>query len=174
MSFVTLDFETYYAKDFSLTKLTTEEYIRSSQFEVIGVAIKIDDAQPEWFSGDHKEIKKRLDQIDWSESALLCHNTMFDGAILSFIFNIVPAYYFDTLCMARAKHGVDVSGSLANLVKMYDLGEKARKSSTLLASVGKTLILLICIVMGIIALTMSILLSSCSTFLSKITSRRKN
>lgn len=124
MSFVTIDFETYYAKDFSLTKLTTEEYIRSSQFEVIGVAIKIDDAQPEWFSGDHKEIKKRLDQIDWSESALLCHNTMFDGAILSFIFNIVPAYYFDTLCMARAKHGVDVSGSLANLVKMYDLGEK--------------------------------------------------
>jgi DNA polymerase I-like protein with 3'-5' exonuclease and polymerase domains len=124
MSFVTLDFETYYARDYSLTKLTTEEYIRSPQFEVIGVAIKIDDAQPEWFSGDHKEIKKRLDQINWSESALLCHNAMFDGAILSFIFNIIPAYYFDTLCMARAKHGVDVSGSLANLVKMYGLGEK--------------------------------------------------
>ena len=124
MSFVTLDFETYYAKDFSLTKLTTEEYVRSPYFEVIGVAIKIDDAQPEWFSGNHKEIKARLDQIDWSESALLCHNAMFDGAILSFIFNIVPAYYFDTLCMARAKHGVDVSGSLANLVKMYGLGQK--------------------------------------------------
>ena len=124
MSFVTLDFETYYAKDFSLTKLTTEEYIRSPYFEVIGIGIKIDDDKPEWFSGTHKEIKARLDQIDWSESALLCHNTMFDGAILSFIFNIVPAYYFDTLCMARAKHGVDVSGSLANLVKMYGLGQK--------------------------------------------------
>ena len=124
MAFVTLDFETYYAKDFSLTKLTTEEYIRSPYFEVIGVGIKIDDDKPEWFSGTHKEIKARLDQIDWSESALLCHNTMFDGAILSFIFNIVPAYYFDTLCMARAKHGVDVSGSLANLVKMYGLGQK--------------------------------------------------
>lgn len=124
MAFVTLDFETYYAKDFSLTKLTTEEYIRSPYFEVIGVGIKIDDGKPEWFSGTHKEIKARLDQIDWSESALLCHNAMFDGAILSFIFNIVPAYYFDTLCMARAKHGVDVSGSLANLVKMYGLGQK--------------------------------------------------
>jgi DNA polymerase I-like protein with 3'-5' exonuclease and polymerase domains len=124
VAFVTLDFETYYAKDFSLTKLTTEEYIRSPYFEVIGVGIKIDDDKPEWFSGTHKEIKARLDQIDWSESALLCHNTMFDGAILSFIFNIVPAYYFDTLCMARAKHGVDVSGSLANLVKMYGLGQK--------------------------------------------------
>jgi len=124
MSFVTLDFETYYSQQFSLTKLTTEEYICSEQFEVIGVGIKIDDGQPEWFSGNHKEIKARLDQIDWSESALLCHNTMFDGGILSFIFNIIPAYYFDTLCIARAKHGVDVSGSLANLVKMYGLGQK--------------------------------------------------
>ena len=124
MAFVTLDFETYYSQQYSLTKLTTEEYIRSPSFEVIGVAIKIDDGETEWFSGNHKEIKKRLDQIDWSESALLCHNAMFDGAILSFVFNIVPAYYFDTLCMARAKHGVDVSGSLANLVKMYGLGEK--------------------------------------------------
>jgi DNA polymerase I-like protein with 3'-5' exonuclease and polymerase domains len=124
VAFVTLDFETYYSQQFSLTKLTTEEYIRSPLFEVIGVGIKIDDGQPEWFSGNHKEIKKRLDEIDWSESALLCHNTMFDGAILSFIFGITPAYYFDTLCMARAKHGVDVSVSLANLVKMYGLGQK--------------------------------------------------
>ncbi len=124
MAFVTLDFETYYSQQFSLSRMTTEEYIRSPLFEVIGVAIKIDDGQPEWFSGNHKEIKARLDQINWSESALLCHNTMFDGGILSFIFNIVPAYYFDTLCMARAKHGVDVSGSLANLVKMYGLGQK--------------------------------------------------
>ena len=124
MSFVTLDFETYYSQQFSLTKLTTEEYIRSPSFEVIGVAMKIDDDPTMWFSGTHAEIKAWLNQVDWSDSALLCHNTMFDGAILSFIFNIVPAYYFDTLCMARAKHGVDVSGSLANLVKMYGLGEK--------------------------------------------------
>ena len=89
MAFVTLDFETYYSQQFSLTKLTTEEYIRSPLFEVIGVAIKIDDNQPEWITGTHKEIKARLDQINWAESALLCHNTMFDGAILSFIFHNV-------------------------------------------------------------------------------------
>jgi DNA polymerase len=40
MSFVTLDFETYYAKDYSLTRLTTEEYIRDPRFEVIGVAMR--------------------------------------------------------------------------------------------------------------------------------------
>ena len=124
MSFVTLDFETYYSQQFSLSRMTTEEYIRSPLFEVIGVAMKIDDDETQWFSGTKAEIKAWLNQVDWGTSAVLCHNTLFDGGILSFIFDITPAYYFDTLCMGRAKHGVDVSGSLANLVKMYGLGQK--------------------------------------------------
>jgi hypothetical protein len=134
VSFVTLDFETYYSQQFSLSRITTEEYVRNPQFEVIGVGIKIDDGRCEWVSGDRNEIKARLDQIDWANSALLCHNAMFDGAILSWYFGITPAYYFDTLCMARAKHGVDVSGSLANLVKMYGLGQKGTE---VIDAVGK-------------------------------------
>ena len=86
--------------------------------------MKIDDDPTQWFSGTKQEIKAWLNQVNWNDSALLCHNTMFDGAILSWYFEITPADYFDTLCMARAKHGVDVSGSLASLVKMYELGEK--------------------------------------------------
>jgi len=124
MSFVTLDFETYYNSDYSLKKLTTEEYIRNPLFEVIGVAIKIDDGEPEWFSGTHAEVKAWLNQVDWGSSALLCHNALFDGAILAWQFGIVPAMYFDTLCMSRAIHGVDAGGSLAALVKRYGLGEK--------------------------------------------------
>lgn len=124
MSFVTLDFETYYSKEFSLSRLTTEEYIRDPQFEVIGVSMKIDDEPTQWFSGTHSEIKAWLNQVDWSNSALLCHNTQFDGAILAWTFNIVPAMYFDTLCMARAIHGVDAGGSLAALAERYKLGQK--------------------------------------------------
>jgi len=124
MSFVTLDFETYYAKDYSLTRLTTEEYIQDKRFEVIGVGIKIDDGETKWFAGNHKEIKLQLDKIDWANSALLCHNTQFDGAILAWHFGIVPQHYFDTLCMARAIHGVDAGGSLAALVERYKLGKK--------------------------------------------------
>ena len=124
MSFITLDFETFYDKDFSLSRMTTEEYIRDSRFEVIGVAVKVDDGKPEWFSGTKAEVKAYLDKIDWANSALLCHNMLFDGAILAFTFGIVPAKYFDTLCMARAIHGVDAGGSLKALTERYRLGEK--------------------------------------------------
>ena len=124
MQLVTLDFETYYDVGFSLSNLTTEEYIRHERFQVIGVGIKIDDGETKWITGTHNAIKQVLDTIDWKSSVLLCHNTQFDGGILSFVFNIVPAVYLDTLSMARAKHGVDVGGSLAFLVEKYDLGKK--------------------------------------------------
>jgi len=52
MSFITLDFETFYDKSFSLRRLTTEEYVRGKQFEVIGVGVKVDDAPAVWTSGD--------------------------------------------------------------------------------------------------------------------------
>ena len=38
MNFITLDFETYYDREYSLRKLTTEEYVRDKRFEVIGLA----------------------------------------------------------------------------------------------------------------------------------------
>ena len=122
MQLVTLDFETYYDVGFSLSNLTTEEYIRDDRFQVIGVGIKIQEGETKWYSG--KEVKPALDEIDWKNSALLCHNTQFDGAILSFTYNIVPALYLDTLGMARAIHGVDAGGSLAYLVEKYNLGVK--------------------------------------------------
>ena len=40
MNLITIDFETYYDKNYGLKKYTTEEYIRDDKFEVIGVAVK--------------------------------------------------------------------------------------------------------------------------------------
>ena len=124
MQLITLDFETYYAQDYSLSKLTTEEYIRDKRFEVIGVAVKVGDGITQWFSGSHIEIQKYLSTLPWNESALLCHNTLFDGAILAWKFGIKPCIYLDTLCMGRATNGVDVGGSLAYLAERYKLGVK--------------------------------------------------
>ena len=122
MSIITIDFETYYDKDFSLSKMTTEEYINDPRFEVIGMGIKVDDGQAQWRVGD--EIAAVLQDIDWSEHAILCHNTIFDGAILSWKYKVKPGFWFDTLCMARAVHGVDAGGSLKALAERYQLGEK--------------------------------------------------
>ena len=125
MNLITLDFETFYDVGFSLSNLTTEEYIRDERFQIIGVGIKINDGSTKWYSGE--EADDVLNSIDWAQSVLLCHNTMFDGAILSMIYNIHPAIYLDTLSMARAVNGVDVGGSLAFLAKYYDLGEKGHE-----------------------------------------------
>lgn len=124
MQLVTLDFETYYDVGFSLSNLTTEEYIRDARFQVIGVGIKIEEGETYWVTGSHEVIQEALNKIDWGVSALLCHNTQFDGAILSFRFGIIPAMYLDTLSMARAVNGVEVGGSLAYLVEHYKLGVK--------------------------------------------------
>ena len=122
MNIITLDFETYYANDFSLSKLTTEEYIRDPRFQVIGVGVKVNDGEPVWKSGE--EVKPYLKSLDWENSAFLAHNTMFDGAIADWHFGIKPFVYLDTLSMARAVHGVDAGGSLAKLALRYEIGEK--------------------------------------------------
>jgi DNA polymerase len=124
LNLITLDFETFYDVGFSLSNLTTEEYIRDPKFQVIGFAVKIDDGKTKWYSGSHEELKAELNKIDWDNSLLVCHNMLFDGAILSFIYNITPKIYLDTLCMARAIHGTNAGGSLAYLSKHYNLGEK--------------------------------------------------
>jgi len=121
---ITLDFETYYDKDYSLSKITTEEYIRDPRFQVIGVGVKVNDGKTKWFTGPHGYIKQELAEYDWANSAVLAHNMMFDGAIMSWRFNIRPKVLFDTLCMARAIHGVEKSASLKALAENYAVGEK--------------------------------------------------
>ena len=124
MDLITVDFETFYDKDFSLSKLTTEEYIRDPQFEVIGLGIKVNDGETEWASGTPEQIERYLRKFNWGESAVLAHNTMFDGAILSWCFGIRPRLWLDTLCMGRALHGVEVGGSLKAMAERYGIGEK--------------------------------------------------
>ena len=132
MDIVTIDFETYYDKDYSLSKMTTEQYVRSSLFEIIGVGIKVNDYPTDWYSGDNPG--KFLKSLDYSKRAILCHNTAFDGAILSWHFGIKPRLWLDTLGMARPLHNVTVGGSLAKLVSYYGLG---KKGDEVVAALGK-------------------------------------
>jgi DNA polymerase len=136
MSIIVLDFETYYDKDYSLSKMTTEEYINDHRFECIGCSIKLDTSPAEWYSGSYAQIDRRLNSFDWEQSLLICHNTIFDAAILKWKFRIAPSFYADTLSMARALNGPDISVSLANLVRLYGVGTKGDEVSR---AIGKRL-----------------------------------
>lgn len=121
---LTVDFETYYDRDFSLSKLTTEEYVRSDSFEVIGVSVKVNEDPAQWFSGTHQQTAQWLGQFDWASSLVLAHNTMFDSAILSWRFGIIPLGWLDTMSMAQAIVPATQSKSLANLAVYYEVGVK--------------------------------------------------
>jgi|TARA_R110000744_G_scaffold35147_1_gene81634 DNA polymerase I-like protein with 3'-5' exonuclease and polymerase domains len=127
MKIITLDFETYYDRIFTLSKLTTEEYIRDERFETIGVSVQEDDSSASsstWFSGSPKETQEFLEQFDWENSLTVAHNAMFDMAILNWRFGIRPKRIADTLSMARAIHGTQVGGSLKALAEHYGIGKK--------------------------------------------------
>jgi DNA polymerase I-like protein with 3'-5' exonuclease and polymerase domains len=130
---ITLDFETYYDKNYSLSKMTTEAYIRSPEFSVIGVGYKIDDGPCKWISGWAQD---ELLSLDIPNSYLLCHNAAFDGAILSWHYNIKPKYYLDTLSMSRPITAATVGGSLAKLATAFNLGEKGTE---VVNAIGKRL-----------------------------------
>ena len=119
-----MDFETYYSQTFSLSKITTEEYVRSTEFETIGVAVCEQGSAPTWFSGTKADTKKFLDSFELNKHLVIAHNAMFDMAILNWQFDIRPKGIADTLSMARAIHGTEVGGSLAKLAEYYGLGVK--------------------------------------------------
>ena len=134
MRLVVVDFETYYDKEYSLSKMTTEEYINDPRFETIGFGAKDEDGRRIWISGSDEYIAKKLRQLNWEDVGLICHNTRFDGAILAWRYGIRPAKYFDTYSMARPFHNANIGLSLGKLVAHYDVGVKG---SEVVAAMGK-------------------------------------
>lgn len=125
---VTLDFETYYDKGYTLSgKLNTSEYIRDERFHVHGVGIKIGNERTKWYTG--KNIAQALGEIDWSRTALCAHNTSFDGFILSEVFCHKPAFYLDTLSMARAALGHHTRHDLDTVAKALGFAGKVKRSA---------------------------------------------
>lgn len=122
MDIYTIDFETFYDRDFSLSKMTTERYVRDPRFEAILLGVKKNNGPVKWIP--KPLIEPFLKAVDFSKSAILCHNTAFDGAILSWHYGVKPKLWLDTLSMARPLHSVTVGGSLKALAQYYKLGVK--------------------------------------------------
>lgn len=132
---LTIDYETRWSSKptpwspdeaFTLSKLTTEEYIRDPRFKAFGACIHElgSDTPIQWYS--HVELPRILATYDWSETAVLAHNAQFDVGILSFIYGVKPCFIFDSLSMGRALRGVEVGNSLAKLAAAFQLPPKGQ------------------------------------------------
>jgi len=120
-----IDFETRWdSKEYTLSKMTTEEYVRDPRFKAFGLCYKTLDAEEgiTWVS--HDELQDWVDSIDWSRTAVLAHNAQFDISILSWVYGAKPCFIFDSLSMARALRGVEVGNSLMKLAEVYELPPK--------------------------------------------------
>ena len=121
-----IDFETRWdRKEYTLSKMTTEQYIRDPRFKAFGCCIKTYDVPGTvWVS--HKDLVDTFNTIDWSTTAVLAHNAQFDVAILSYVYGHQPCFIFDSLSMARALRGVEVGNSLAKLANEFGLPPKGQ------------------------------------------------
>lgn len=96
---LTIDFETYWSADFTLKKLSLEEYVRRPEFLVFGAAVKYGDQPSRWITA--ADLPAFFASVPWSQVAVLCQNAPFDALILSHHYGVVPALYICTLAMAR-------------------------------------------------------------------------
>lgn len=124
MKVITVDFESYYDKDYSLSRIQTDAYVLSPNYQTMGVSVKVDDGEVQWFSGSEADTKAWLHQFDWKNSAALCHHTLFDGFIMANRFGIRPKLWMDTKSMAMFLYPYLYSYSLANLAKHFGLQDK--------------------------------------------------
>ncbi len=124
---IAIDFETRWdSKNYTLSKMTTEEYIRDERFTAFGVCAHLfgSDDPIQWVRGP--DIPEFFSGIDWGRTAVLAHNAQFDISIMSWRYGVRPAFIFDTLSMARALRGVEVGNSLAKLAADFSLPPKGR------------------------------------------------
>lgn len=107
---VFLDFETYWDQDYTLTKLSTSEYVRDPRFKAQMLGLKIGNGKTRIIPAT--KIKAELQKINWATHSVCAHNLQFDGFILSHHYGIHPAYLWDTLSMARGLFSNDIGAGL--------------------------------------------------------------
>lgn len=122
MRIVVADWETYFdSNTYTLSRMTTESYIRDQKFEALGLGLS-HKGKTAWVPQEH--IKQFIDSYDWSDVALVMHHAQFDALIFSHHYGIKPKFIFDTISMARVVHGPHARMSLAKLAERYNLGMK--------------------------------------------------
>lgn len=121
---VSLDLESYYsqATGYTLSKMTTEEYVRDPRAEMLCLGVCVRGQSP--YSVPQPDLKRWFASQDWASTAVLCHHAHFDGLFFNHHFDMRPGFWLDTLSMARAILPRGTPLSLAKLCERFGLPEK--------------------------------------------------
>lgn len=122
-----LDFETYYADDYTLKKQTPPEYILDPRFECIGCSVREDVGgtfgASHWVDGP--DFEGFIGQYDPADTTTVTFNALFDNCILAWRYGFVPSRMLCTMRMAVALRGhLLPSYSLAAVGKLLGVGTK--------------------------------------------------
>lgn len=120
---IVIDFESYYDKEWSLSKITTEKYIRGENWECIGVSVKVGDEPTQFYRLETGIPVIRNVISRFPTSPVISHNNSFDMPILAWRYNIHPNFMVDTAIMAKLC-GLDRVANGASLAKLSDQLEK--------------------------------------------------
>lgn len=124
-----IDAETAWCRKsgYSLSVLTTEEYIRDPRFKCWGFCIREygTTLKTQWYS--HAELPRIFSTYDWTTTAIVAQNSQFDASILEWIYDVHPCFIFDTLSMARAVRGTEIGNSLKKMAQMFNLPDKGEE-----------------------------------------------
>ena len=119
-----LDFETYYDNEYSLRKLSPPEYILDDRFEMQMCAVAVDDEPSHTIDGP--DFPAYLQQFDPKDTATVTFNSLFDNAILAWVYGFVPYRMYDTLGMSRSLlgHALKEGAALAKVGEHLGVGQK--------------------------------------------------
>ena len=103
---VTLDFETFYDKQYSLKKMTMASYVRDPRFEITGCSYKIEEGDTVWVTPDEiPSMVATLSELECHHGVnLICQNTKFDALILNERLGFTPSYYSDIMSMFKGMY----------------------------------------------------------------------
>ncbi len=98
MKLVSLDFETWYDRDYTLRKMPLWQYLRDPRFQVLGCAVQVAGQPAQYVQPDGlPELFRQLG----TDVTAVAHNADFDAAVAWHAYGWAPARWFDTLKMAR-------------------------------------------------------------------------
>lgn len=126
MEYITLDFETFYSTDYSLSKMTPVEYVLDPRFETIMLGVKMRGREP--FILPASKVQAFFDLLDPEQTVIISHNALFDMCVVAWRYGFVPKLMVDTLGISRAMLGGKLrSLSLASVADYLGLGTKGKE-----------------------------------------------